>query len=101
MVIIENTQLLGRQGIAFRGHDECEGNFVQLFKLRSKGDHSLVPWVDRKGAHYLSPSSQNELLLLMSLAIQWDIMSDIHVSNYFTASIIFSVINDCLLRLNL
>ncbi len=91
MVIIENTQLLGRQGIAFRGHDECEGNFVQLFKLRSKGDHSLEPWVD----------SQNELLLLMSLAIQWDIMSDIHVSNYFTASIIFSVINDCLLRLNL
>ncbi len=64
------------------GMTNGEGNFVQLFKLRSKGDHSLESWVDRKGAHYLSPSSQ-ELLQLMSLAIQRDIMSDIHVSNYF------------------
>ncbi len=143
MVILENTQFLGRQGIAFRGHEECEGNFIQLFKLRSKDDPSLEPCVDRKGSHYLSPSSQNELLQLMSLAIQRDIMSNIHDSNYFTimadectdsankeqvviclrwvdhklevhedfiglynvpdisANTIFSVITDCLLRMNL
>ncbi len=51
MAILENTQFLGRQGIAFHGHDECEDSFVQLFKLRSKGDHSLESWVDRKGTH--------------------------------------------------
>ncbi len=136
MVILENIQFLGRQGIAFRGHEECEGNFIQLFKLRSKDDPSLETWVDRKGSHYLSPSSQNELLQLISLAIQRDIMSNIHVSNYFTimadectdsankeqvviclrwvdhklevhedfigsANTIFSVITDCLLRMNL
>ena len=42
MMVLENIQYLGRQGIAFRGHDECDGNFIQLFKLGSKDYPSLI-----------------------------------------------------------
>ena len=28
--ILQNIQFLGRQGIAFRGHDDAESNFIQL-----------------------------------------------------------------------
>lgn len=32
--IIQNLQFLGRQGMAVRGHDDSESNFMQLLKLR-------------------------------------------------------------------
>jgi len=35
MTIIESLHYLGRQGIALRGHDDYESNFIQLLKLRS------------------------------------------------------------------
>ena len=35
MSIIQSIQFLGRQGLAFRGHEDCESNFMQLMKLRS------------------------------------------------------------------
>jgi len=35
MTIIESLHYLRRQGIAVRGHDDYERNFIQLLKLRS------------------------------------------------------------------
>ncbi len=35
-VILEMVRYLGRQGITFRGHDELESNFIQLFKFRKR-----------------------------------------------------------------
>jgi len=35
MAILQNIQFLGRQGLALRGHNEKESNFLQLMKLRS------------------------------------------------------------------
>ena len=35
MSIIQIIQFLGRQGLAFRGHEDCESNFMQLMKPRS------------------------------------------------------------------
>ena len=47
---------------------------VKLFKLRSNDYPSLESWLHRKGTHYLlSPCSQNEMLQMMSVAIQQDI----------------------------
>ena len=83
MMILENIKYLGLQGIAFCCH-ECDGNFMQVFKLRSKDYPSLESWLHRKGTHYLNPCSQNEMLQLMSVAIQQDVISDINVSSYFT-----------------
>ena len=34
MNIMQNIQFLGRQGIALRGHNESESNFIQLMRLR-------------------------------------------------------------------
>ena len=53
MMVLKSIQYLERQGIAFRGHDECDGNFIQLFKLGSKDYPSLESWLDRKGTLYL------------------------------------------------
>ena len=39
MIILQNLQFLGRQGIALRGHDQDESNFIQLVKLRSYDQH--------------------------------------------------------------
>lgn len=33
--ILQNVQFLGRQGLALRGHEDNESNFIQLMKLRS------------------------------------------------------------------
>ena len=35
MLIIQSLKFLGRQGIALRGHNESDSNFIQLLKLRS------------------------------------------------------------------
>ncbi len=42
MTIIEIVQFLGRQGFAFRGHDNLDSNFMQLVKLRSHDDNVKV-----------------------------------------------------------
>jgi len=34
-LIISSVLYLGRQGLALRGHENDEGNFAQLLKLRS------------------------------------------------------------------
>ena len=141
--ILEIVRYLGRQGIAFRGHDDLESNFIQLFKLLGKDDPELNAWFQQKGDRYLSPTIQNEMLQLMSVTIQREISSDIHTASHFTimadectdsanneqlvicfrwvdhrlevhedfvglysipnisADTIFSVINDCLMRMNL
>lgn len=35
MNILQNIQFFGRQGLALRGHEQNESNFIQLLKLRS------------------------------------------------------------------
>ena len=39
--ILYSLQFLSRQGYAFRGHDDIEGNFYQLFSLLSKEDERV------------------------------------------------------------
>ena len=42
MTILQNLQLLGRQGLAVRGHDHNESNFIQLLKLRGHDQHVSI-----------------------------------------------------------
>ena len=37
--ILQNLQFLGRQGLALRGHNQDDSNFIQLMKLRSHDQH--------------------------------------------------------------
>ena len=46
--ILENTRYLARQGLAFRGHDDSNGNFIQLMKLRSLDCPQIEQWMKKK-----------------------------------------------------
>lgn len=67
MAEVSSLQYLLRQGIAFRGHSEEEGNLFQLMQLRSSDIPGLDQWLaDKK---YLSHNIVNELAKEMSLII--------------------------------
>ena len=81
--ILQNVKFLGRQGIAFRGHDDAESNFMQLFKLQEMDNPELSAWMKRTDK-YLSPEIQNEMLQLMSLSILRSIAKNLQSSHAFT-----------------
>ena len=85
--IIEVVLFLGRQGIALRGHNETESNFMQLLQLRGKDDPRIFEWLKKKDNKYTSPVIQNELLQLMSLQIIRDISGSIHEAKFYTIMI--------------
>ena len=45
MKILQNVKFLGRQGIAFCGHEDVESNFIQLIKLRELDNSVLSGWM--------------------------------------------------------
>ena len=47
--ILQNIRFLSRQGIALRGHDDSESNFIQRFKLRECDNPEIGRWLKRKG----------------------------------------------------
>jgi len=38
---------LGRKGIALRGHDDSESNFMQLLNLQACDDPKIVTWLQK------------------------------------------------------
>jgi len=81
--IIESLQYLARQGIAFRGDDDKESNFIQLLKLRAKDDKDLANWLSSKGDKYTSHDIQNELIGIMANQVVRDLVGEIK-NNYFS-----------------
>ena len=66
--ILSCLQLLARQGLAIRGDgDECDANFIQLFKFLGQDDvKSINEWLKKKMDKYTSHDIQNELLKIKS-----------------------------------
>lgn len=67
--IVSAVMFLGKQGLAFRGHDETSnssnrGNFLELLHLLSDYDPDLKEHLEgnRTNANYMSPCSQNEMI---------------------------------------
>uniref|UniRef100_A0A8C6T8V9 Zinc finger MYM-type protein 1 n=1 Tax=Neogobius melanostomus TaxID=47308 RepID=A0A8C6T8V9_9GOBI len=63
--IVAVTKFLGRQGLAFRGHDEKQssdnqGNFIEMMSLLKEFDPFLQNYHPPAHSTYLSASSQNE-----------------------------------------
>jgi hypothetical protein len=67
--IISSLQFLACQGLAIRGHDNDDGNFRQLIRLREEDCPELIKWKDNRRQEFLSWTIQNELLELMSNAV--------------------------------
>ena len=61
---LSSLKYLLRQGLAIRGHDDHEGNLIQLLKLREEDDPQLRTWLS--DGKYLSPVIVNEQIKLMA-----------------------------------
>ena len=67
--ILHSIRYLTRQGIAMRGHDEGNGNFIQSLKLQGRTDPRLNDWLDKKAFKYVSHDIQNECIQIMALSV--------------------------------
>lgn len=88
-VLLSVTSLLGRQGIAFRGHREDDssanhGNFKETIKSFAEYNESLKMCLDRRYGHYTSPEYQNELIQIFGDEILDVIVTSIKKAVYFT-----------------
>ena len=63
--IITTLCFLAHQGLAIRGHNESQGNFIQLLQLRSEDCPELSTWIKWRD-NWLSQDVQNELLEIMA-----------------------------------
>uniref|UniRef100_A0A9J8A5F5 Uncharacterized protein n=1 Tax=Cyprinus carpio carpio TaxID=630221 RepID=A0A9J8A5F5_CYPCA len=87
--IVSSLQFLARQGTAIRRHENSEGNFRQLLRLRSEDVEGLESWIERR-SNFLSPQIQNDILQILSLNIVREIASA--VRNLLTLQ--YSIIMD-------
>ena len=78
---IKNIRFLGRQGIALRGHDDSESNFIQLLNLRACDDPKIANWLQKNPTSTQAPDIQNEL---MALEILRNIAADLQNASFFT-----------------
>lgn len=79
---LTSLKYLLRQGLAIRGHDDKEGNLMQLLKLRSKDDPQLLTWLS--DGKYLSPSIINEQIKLMGDYVLRGLLTDIRRALWYT-----------------
>lgn len=79
---LSSLRYLLRQGLALRGHDENEGNLVQLLKLHSEDCDGLKAWLE--GKKYLSHEIVNEMIRLMSNQVLREILYEIREASFFS-----------------
>ena len=63
MILWTSLRYLLRQGLAIRGHEELQGNLLQLLKVQSEDNKKLATFIEDK--NYQSPDVTNELIILM------------------------------------
>ncbi|CAF0931643.1 unnamed protein product [Brachionus calyciflorus] len=89
--IIKMILLLGKQGIAFRGHRETEnsenkGNFLEFIEhIAFEYSFELKKFFTNKAnANYLSPSIQSELMSIISNEIRMKITKRVRENKFFS-----------------
>ena len=80
--LLRATSFLGRQEIAFRGHDECEesdnkGNFREFLETLSDIDENLKSRMEPRYGHYTSPEYQNDFIQVFGDKIERTITAEI------------------------
>ena len=66
--IVSTLKFLARQGLAMRGHEEAEGNFLQMLQVRSEDCPDLVNWLQKRG-NWTSHEIQNEIIEIMAHSV--------------------------------
>lgn len=88
-VLLKATGFLGRQGLAFRGHDESEnsqnrGNFLELLNTMTEDDPDIKDKLNRRYGHYCSPEYQNDLIDVYSARLLKSIITKAKQAKYFS-----------------
>ena len=86
-IVMENTQFLSRQGLAFRGSDDLNDNFTQLLLLRANDNEWMRQRVLEKvpgKAKYTHHVFQDDLLKLMSNQVLRKKLYDVNNSKMFS-----------------
>ena len=79
---LSSLKYLLRQGLAIRGHEDLEGNLLQLLMLRSDDCTDLNTWIrERK---YFSPPILNEQISLMGVSLLRGLLVDINRAQWFS-----------------
>lgn len=78
---LSSIKYLMRQGLAFRGHSEVEGNLQQLLRLRSEDCDGLKEWLNK--GNYLSPQIVNEQIKIFAHCLQRRLLEDIRKAGWF------------------
>ena len=81
-LIFSTVGYLARQGLALRGHDEREGNFLQLLECRRLEFPQLETWISRK-KKYTHHSIQDEILQLFGCATLRTILAEVQKSQSY------------------
>ena len=79
---LSSLKYLLRQGLAIRGHEEMEGNLLQLLQLRSDDCPELKTWVSEH--KYFSPDILNEQIALMGLSAVREVLKNIRSVEWFS-----------------
>ena len=79
---LSSLKYLQRQGLAIRGHDDKDGNLIQLLQLRGEDDPQLQTWLS--DGKYLLPVIINEQIKLMADSLLWGLLSGIRSIPWFS-----------------
>lgn len=87
--ILRAISFLGRQGLAFRGHDESiesgnRGNLKELLETFAEENPNLKEKLIRRYGHYTSPDYQNDMIDVFGNKIQSTIIKEIQTAKYFS-----------------
>ena len=83
--LFTSVRYLLRQGSAFRGHDESDGSYLQLLKLRTEDVPDLQMYL-RNTTNFTSPGAQNEMIEMFSHQILRNIVSDIQQNEFYAVT---------------
>lgn len=85
LAVITSIQYLARQGLALRGHDNADGNFMQLLQVRRKDIEVLNSWLsDSHCNKFTSWEIQNEILRLLAHGVLRNICEEILAAKHFS-----------------
>lgn len=87
--VVTSIRYLARQGLAFRGHQEENGNFLQLVQLRADdtSDPSFKAYLDRI-TNFTSHECQNEILLMLSHSVIRSLVNTIKQESVYFAVVV-------------
>ena len=82
IVNLSSLKFLVRQGVPIRGHEEIEGNLMQLLLLRANDCSGLKQYVEN--GTYLSHDVINEMISLMSNQVLRKLLSEIREAQFYS-----------------